>query len=179
MQARSAYISSLSTTTIMVAGALLMLALLGATVGFRHWPHGDGGSPIDSIGMSSEPSHVLRAAKVIPPPKPPAGAPRASAPAAARPTPAPAPSAPTATAGAPTPHAPVPGVIEVPPAPAAAPESSPQSGPSTAPPSQPMPNAPPPARPSPPAGVRHLLEPVISPITETVGPVPVSLPQAQ
>jgi|SRR5947209_9771957 len=178
MQARSAYISSLSTTTIMVAAALLMLALLGATVGFRHWPHGDGGSPIDSIGTSSEPSHVLRVAKLVTPAKPPVRSARASAP--ARPASPPAPSAaPTAPAGVPVRHAPVAGVIEVPPAPAAAPEPGSQSGPSTVPPSQPVPNAPPPARPTPPAPVRHLLEPAISPITETVGPAPVSLPQAQ
>jgi hypothetical protein len=178
MQARSAYISSLSTTTIMVAGALLMLALLGATVGFRHWPHGDGGSPIDSIGMSSEPSHVLRAAKVVPPPKPPARPARASAPARPASAPGSATAGPTATAGAPTSPAPVTGVIEVPPAPPAAPEPSSQSGPSTAPRSQPMPDTPPPTRPSP-DPVRHLLEPAITPVTEAVGPVPVSLPQAQ
>jgi hypothetical protein len=40
MRARAAYISSLGTTGILVAAALLMLALVSALVAFRGWPGG-------------------------------------------------------------------------------------------------------------------------------------------
>jgi hypothetical protein len=46
MRARPAYISSLGTTAILVAAALLMLAVVSAIVAFRGWPGsatGDGG----------------------------------------------------------------------------------------------------------------------------------------
>src|SRR5947209_2831447 len=74
MRARSAYISSLSTTAIIVASALLMLALLGAIVAFRGWPHGDGRAPIDAIGVTAQPARLVAAATVVvpaPPARPP------------------------------------------------------------------------------------------------------------
>jgi hypothetical protein len=52
MRARFAYISSLGTTAILVAAALLMLALVGAIVGFRGWPGGAGGSPVESVPLA-------------------------------------------------------------------------------------------------------------------------------
>jgi hypothetical protein len=42
MRARFAYISSLGTTAILVAAALLMLAVVSAIVAFRGWPGGSG-----------------------------------------------------------------------------------------------------------------------------------------
>ena len=82
MRARSAYISSLSTTTILVVAALLMLGVLGAIVGFKHWPHGNGGPRVDPIGVDLPVVRVAPAASVQPVAKHVAAAvsPRASAP---------------------------------------------------------------------------------------------------
>jgi hypothetical protein len=52
MRARFAYISSLGTTAILVAAALLMLVLVGAIVGFRGWPGGAGDSPVHSVPLA-------------------------------------------------------------------------------------------------------------------------------
>src|SRR3954451_16094058 len=46
MRARVAYISSLGTTAILVAAALLMLALVGALVAFRGWPGSANGAVV-------------------------------------------------------------------------------------------------------------------------------------
>jgi hypothetical protein len=51
MRARPAYISSLGTTAILVAAALLMLGVVGAIVAFRGWP----GSATGSAGVQSVP----------------------------------------------------------------------------------------------------------------------------
>jgi len=66
MRARSAYISSLSTTAILVIAALLMLGLLGAIVGFTQWPHGAGGPQVDPIGVDQPVVPVAAAALVRP-----------------------------------------------------------------------------------------------------------------
>ena len=44
MRVRVAYISSLGTTAILVAAALLMLAVVGAIVGVPGWPGGANGA---------------------------------------------------------------------------------------------------------------------------------------
>jgi hypothetical protein len=55
MRARAAYISSLGTTGILVAAALMMLALVSALVGFRGWPGGTSDS-IASVPIASSTS---------------------------------------------------------------------------------------------------------------------------
>src|SRR4051794_427609 len=53
MRARVAYISSLGTTAILVAAALLMLAVVSAIVAFRGWPGGATGSgDVQSVPLS-------------------------------------------------------------------------------------------------------------------------------
>lgn len=52
MRARVAYISSLGTTAILVAAALLMLAVVGAIVAFRGWPGGANGSGVQSVPLA-------------------------------------------------------------------------------------------------------------------------------
>src|SRR5690349_1222888 len=51
MRARVAYISSLGTTAILVAAALMLLAVVSAIVAFRGWP----GSATGSAGVQSVP----------------------------------------------------------------------------------------------------------------------------
>lgn len=53
MRARVAYISSLGTTAILVAAALLMLAVVGAIVAFRGWPGAANGSDVQSVPLTS------------------------------------------------------------------------------------------------------------------------------
>jgi hypothetical protein len=53
MRARFAYISSLGTTAILVAAALLMLAVVSAIVAFRGWPGGSGdGGQVQSVPLA-------------------------------------------------------------------------------------------------------------------------------
>src|SRR5947208_13722554 len=52
MRARVAYISSLGTTAILVAAALLMLAVVSAIVAFRGWPGGEAGSGVQSVPLA-------------------------------------------------------------------------------------------------------------------------------
>jgi hypothetical protein len=52
MRPRSAYISSLGTTAILVAAALLMLAVVGAIVAFRGWPGGEAGASVQSVPLA-------------------------------------------------------------------------------------------------------------------------------
>src|SRR3954469_24698040 len=52
MRARVAYISSLGTTAILVAAALLMLVLVGALVAFRGWPGRANGAVIHPVPLS-------------------------------------------------------------------------------------------------------------------------------
>src|SRR4051794_10228128 len=53
MRARPAYISSLGTTAILVAAALLMLAVVSAIVAFRGWPGAATGSgDVQSVPLS-------------------------------------------------------------------------------------------------------------------------------
>jgi hypothetical protein len=51
MRARVAYISSLGTTAILVAAALLMLALVGALVAFRGWPGNANGAAVQPVPL--------------------------------------------------------------------------------------------------------------------------------
>jgi hypothetical protein len=53
MRARVAYISSLGTTAILVAAALLMLAVVGAIVAFRGWPGAANGADVQSVPLTS------------------------------------------------------------------------------------------------------------------------------
>src|SRR3954470_10871341 len=53
MRARVAYISSLGTTAILVAAALLMLAVVSAIVAFRGWPGAaTGNGSVQSVPLS-------------------------------------------------------------------------------------------------------------------------------
>lgn len=52
MRARFAYISSLGTTAILVAAALLMLAVVGAIVAFHGWPGTADGQTVDSVPLA-------------------------------------------------------------------------------------------------------------------------------
>jgi hypothetical protein len=64
MRARVAYISSLGTTAILVAAALLMLAVVGAIVAFRGWPGAANAAGVQSVPL--EPSlTTARSALVI------------------------------------------------------------------------------------------------------------------
>jgi hypothetical protein len=51
MRARAAYISSLGTTAILVAAALLMLAVVGAIVAFRGWPGAANAAGVQSVPL--------------------------------------------------------------------------------------------------------------------------------
>src|SRR3954469_22963057 len=51
MRARVAYISSLGTTAILVAAALLMLAVVGALVAFRGWPGSANGAVVQPVSL--------------------------------------------------------------------------------------------------------------------------------
>src|SRR4051794_40413924 len=53
MRARVAYISSLGTTAILVAAALLMLAVVGAIVAFRGWPGAANGAEVQPVPLTS------------------------------------------------------------------------------------------------------------------------------
>jgi hypothetical protein len=52
MRARVAYISSLGTTAILVAAALLMLAVVGAIVAFRGWPGAANAAGVQSVPLA-------------------------------------------------------------------------------------------------------------------------------
>src|SRR3954453_9090937 len=52
MRARVAYISSLGTTAILVAAALLMLAVVGAIIAFRGWPGAAKGAGVQSVPLT-------------------------------------------------------------------------------------------------------------------------------
>ena len=52
MRTRAAYISSVGTTSILVAAALLMLAMVSALVAFEHWPGGTSGDAVTSVSLS-------------------------------------------------------------------------------------------------------------------------------
>jgi hypothetical protein len=51
MRARVAYISSLGTTAILVAAALLMLVVVGAIVAFRGWPGAANAAGVQSVPL--------------------------------------------------------------------------------------------------------------------------------
>jgi hypothetical protein len=53
MRARAAYISSLGTTAILVAAALLMLVVVGAIVAFKGWPGAANGGGVQPIPLTS------------------------------------------------------------------------------------------------------------------------------
>ena len=53
MRARVAYISSLGTTAILVAAALLMLAVVGAIVAFKGWPGAANGAEVQPVPLTS------------------------------------------------------------------------------------------------------------------------------
>jgi hypothetical protein len=54
MRARVAYISSLGTTAILVAAAMLMLVVVGAIVAFRGWPGVANGSGVQSVPLAPQ-----------------------------------------------------------------------------------------------------------------------------
>ena len=56
MRARVAYISSLGTTAILVAAALLMLAVVGAIVTFRGWPGSEAGAQVQPVPLTAPPA---------------------------------------------------------------------------------------------------------------------------
>jgi hypothetical protein len=61
MRARVAYISSLGTTAILVAAALLMLVLVGALVAFRGWPGRANGAVVHPVplGPAATPARAI------------------------------------------------------------------------------------------------------------------------
>jgi hypothetical protein len=63
MRARVAYISSLGTTAILVAAALLMLAVVGAIVAFRGWPGAANADGVQSVPLA--PSFTRASASVV------------------------------------------------------------------------------------------------------------------
>ena len=67
MRARAAYISSIGTTGILVAAALLMLALVSALVAFHAWPGGTSDSvasvPVPAAAGSSDGLGTVRTVK--------------------------------------------------------------------------------------------------------------------
>jgi hypothetical protein len=64
MRARFAYISSLGTTAILVAAALLMLAVVGAIVAFRGWP-GAGAGPSGVRAVPLAPQEAARTVSLV------------------------------------------------------------------------------------------------------------------
>src|SRR3954463_12019313 len=90
MRARFAYISSLGTTAILVAAALLMLAVVSAIVAFRGWPGQASSGGVQTIPLA--PGDATQRGPLVrhpptpgdprggappPPPPPPAGGPGA------------------------------------------------------------------------------------------------------
>jgi hypothetical protein len=69
MRARVAYISSLGTTAILVAAALLMLAVVGAIVTFRGWPGAANAAGVQSVPLPPSLTQA-RTALIITPVKP-------------------------------------------------------------------------------------------------------------
>lgn len=65
MRARVAYLSSLGTTAILVAAALLMLAVVGAIVAFRAWPDAANGEGVQSVPLTGNLLLGRRAALVV------------------------------------------------------------------------------------------------------------------
>jgi hypothetical protein len=63
MRARVAYISSLGTTAILVAAALLMLAVVGAIVTFRGWPGAANADGVQSVPLT--PSFTRASASLV------------------------------------------------------------------------------------------------------------------
>jgi hypothetical protein len=63
MRARVAYISSLGTTAILVAAALLMLAVVSAIVAFRGWPGAANADGVQSVPLS--PSFTRASASLV------------------------------------------------------------------------------------------------------------------
>jgi hypothetical protein len=66
MRARTAYISSIGTTTILVAASLLMLGLVSALVAFHRWPDGAVGQTVPSVVLRQATQPVVRVAPDAP-----------------------------------------------------------------------------------------------------------------
>jgi hypothetical protein len=64
MRARLAYISSLGTTTILVAAAVLLLGVVGAIVAFDGWPGGETGATVQTVPLA-RPAAVTAARRVV------------------------------------------------------------------------------------------------------------------
>ena len=64
MSVNRAYITSLSTTGILVASAVLLLAVTSAIVAFDHWPGAASGAPVDRVTVTrvSAPGSLSRGA---------------------------------------------------------------------------------------------------------------------
>src|SRR4051794_23427564 len=56
MSVNRAYITSLWTTGILVASAILVLALTSAIVAFDRWPGNAAGAPVDRLPVASPPA---------------------------------------------------------------------------------------------------------------------------
>lgn len=70
MRARAAYISSFGTTTILVAGAVLLLAVVSAIVAFHGWPSGAAAKAVPSVPLTAAPRpvpHRVRAVRKVAP----------------------------------------------------------------------------------------------------------------
>ena len=59
MRARAAYISSVGTTTILVAAAIFMLGVVSALVAFRGWPGNGTGDGVTSVPLDVPPRAEL------------------------------------------------------------------------------------------------------------------------
>jgi hypothetical protein len=72
MRARLAYISSLGTTTILVASAIFVLGVVGTIVAFRGWPGGGSNADVQSVPLATPAAanpvrRVVRAGRARPP----------------------------------------------------------------------------------------------------------------
>jgi hypothetical protein len=72
MRARLAYISSLGTTTILVASAIFVLGVVGTIVAFKGWPGGGSNADVQSVPLATPAAanpvrRVVRAGRARPP----------------------------------------------------------------------------------------------------------------
>lgn len=185
MRARAAYISSLTTTSIMLASTVLMLVVFGALVGFKRWPAGDGGSPADPIGLGGTQTPLSTAPASFTRAIPPAPLPRTPIVKIAPPVRiAAGTSRPGSTVAAPAPSQATGGVV-VTPAPAI--RQGPSSSSVTAPgptPSTPDPIPSPPKGPPGPLGqatgiVTQVVEPAVPPLQAAPGAVASTVPHLE
>src|SRR5438128_1965419 len=58
MRATKAYIASLGTTGVLLAGSLLMLAVVSAVVAFDRWPGGNVTAPVQTVVLDDKPAAI-------------------------------------------------------------------------------------------------------------------------